>query len=101
MIYSLKKYRVAYGTVPTKEEIEYLIESIKTTQSDNHNIGNIIVLEYGFPIKYYSMAEQGIRTGYKIDTIDITIDSYIDEIISKITKLKEECEYQNSKPIPV
>lgn len=94
MIYSLKKYRVAYGTVPTKEEIESLIKSIETNTY-------IIELEYGFPIKYYSMTERDIVTGYRTGIVDITINSNPDEILNKIIKLKEECEYQNSQPIPV
>lgn len=100
MVYVIKRCRVKYGTVPSKQEIENMIEWCKHWQAKHKDIvleleDIVLELEYGFPINYYSGTKHHICTICK-DIVDVTIDSDPDEIINKIIKLKEYCECENS-----
>lgn len=95
MIRKVEKYRVEYGTIPTKQEIEDLIIWCRDCKLNQV----IIELEYGFEVRYYS--GKCIDKGVTTRTVSIDNNCNAQDILDNITKFKEECDLINSQPIPV
>lgn len=86
-----------------KKDIENLIDYVKhvSITYNSYDYKTIIKLEIPFPIRYYDYSEHNIINAYKLETIQITSNSDVDEIMKIIDKYKDYYNDLLDQPIPV
>jgi hypothetical protein len=80
--------------IPDIEDLNYLKH-----YSSIHDC--IVELEVRFKISFYNPTSQSIKEGYRHCIIEINDNVLISDIISDITKFKEECDITKKGTIPV